>query len=92
MALVTRQPDLRSERDFGSLLSSSLRKRFKLTRMEAVVACALAEGLTYSEIADRLCISYHTVHSHVKAIHDKTGVTSTSRLHALIRKEGWGRG
>jgi DNA-binding NarL/FixJ family response regulator len=58
--------------------------------MESVVACAVADGLTYEEIADRCCVSYHTVHSHVNAIHQKVGVSSNTRLLALIRKEGWG--
>jgi len=56
--------------------------------MESVVACGLADGLTYEEIADRCCVSYHTVHSHVNAIHQKVGVSSNARLLALIRKEG----
>jgi DNA-binding CsgD family transcriptional regulator len=74
----------------GSSLADALSERFALSRMEAVVACALADGLTYEEIADRYCISYHTVHSHVNAIHRKVGVSSNARLLALIRKEGWG--
>jgi DNA-binding CsgD family transcriptional regulator len=79
-----------SETSAGSSLSATLRQRFGLSRMEAVVACGLADGLTYEEIADRCCISYHTVHSHVSAIHRKVGVSSNARLLALIRKEGWG--
>lgn len=74
----------------GSSLAGALRERFSLSRMETVVACALADGLTYEEIADRCCVSYHTVHSHVNAIHQKVGVSSNTRLLALIRKEGWG--
>ena len=73
----------------ASPLGSELRDRFGLTPMEAVVACALADGLTYEEIAYRCSISYHTVHSHVKAIHQKTGVSSNGKLLALIRREGW---
>jgi DNA-binding CsgD family transcriptional regulator len=73
----------------ASALGSELRDRFALTRMEAVVACALADGLTYEEIAYRCSISYHTVHSHVKAIHQKAGVSSNGKLLALIRREGW---
>jgi DNA-binding CsgD family transcriptional regulator len=79
-----------SEISAGSSLAGTLRQRFGLSRMEAVVACSLADGLTYEEIADRCCISYHTVHSHVSAIHRKVGVSSNARLLALIRKEGWG--
>jgi DNA-binding CsgD family transcriptional regulator len=70
-------------------LAAALRERFELTHMETVVACALADGLTYEEIARRCSVSYHTVHSHVKAIHQKAGVSSNGKLLALIRREGW---
>lgn len=82
--------DLRVAPSGGLSLPGALRERFGLSRMETIVACALADGLTYEEIADRCCISYHTVHSHVNAIHQKVGVSSSTRLLALIRKEGWG--
>ena len=72
-----------------SALAAAFRARFGLTRMETVVACALADGLTYQEIAKRCAISYHTVHSHVKAIHQKAGVPSNGKLLALVRREGW---
>lgn len=58
--------------------------RLELTRMQSVVAGALADGLTYKEIARRFGVSYHTVHSHVKAIHEKTGIGNNGRLLALI--------
>lgn len=76
-------------RQSASTLSTQLRRCFGLTRMETVVACALTEGLSYKEIANRFRISYHTVHSHVKAIHSKVGISSNIRLLALIRREGW---
>jgi DNA-binding CsgD family transcriptional regulator len=69
-------------------LTRAFRCAFGLTRMEARVARAIAGGLTYREIAARFSLSYHTVHSHVKAIHRKAGVPSNIRLLALIRKEG----
>jgi DNA-binding CsgD family transcriptional regulator len=78
----------RGELGAGSSLPGALRERFGLSPMEAVVACGLLDGLTYDEIANRCGISYHTVHSHVKAIHQKTGVTSNGKLLALIRREG----
>jgi len=81
---------LRIDADPHDVLSGVWRERFGLSRMEAVVACGLADGLTYEEIAERCCISYHTVHSHVSSIHRKVGVSSNARLLALIRKEGWG--
>ena len=63
---------------------SSPLDRLGLTRMQSVVAAALADGLTYKEIAKRFGVSYHTVHSHVKAIHEKTGIGNNGRLLALI--------
>lgn len=86
----TRPTGHQSEISAGSSLAGTLRERFGLSRMEAVVACGLADGLTYEEIADRCCVSYHTVHSHVSSIHRRVGVSSNARLLALIRKEGWG--
>ena len=63
---------------------SSALYRLGLTRMQAVVAAALADGLTYKEIAKRFGVSYHTVHTHVKAIHEKTGIGNNGQLLALI--------
>src|SRR5207249_1739934 len=42
-----------AETGAGASLTAALRSRFGLSRMEATVACALADGLTYQEIADR---------------------------------------
>jgi DNA-binding CsgD family transcriptional regulator len=67
-----------------SVVPLSTLERFGFTRMESVVARALADGLTYKEIAKRFNVSYHTVHSHVKAIHEKAGVGNNGRLLALI--------
>lgn len=61
-----------------------LRSKFGLTPGESRVALLVAEGLTYAEIADRLCISTHTVHTHVKEIHRKFDVHSNGRAAALI--------
>ena len=57
-----------------------------LTPAETRVAAGLTEGLSYKEIAKRLGLSYHTIHTHVKAIHVKTGVGTTGQLLALIRR------
>jgi len=42
-----------------------------LTHRETELLKALAAGLTYAEVANRMGISRHTVHSHVKKIYDK---------------------
>jgi DNA-binding CsgD family transcriptional regulator len=77
------------ETSVDTALAVALRSHIKLSRMEALVACSLADGLTYQEIADRCHVSYHTVHSHVKAIHQKAGVSSNGKLLALIHRKGW---
>jgi DNA-binding CsgD family transcriptional regulator len=62
-----------------------LRERFGFTKTEAIVVVALVEGLSYGEIAEKLGVSYHTVHTHIKAIHTKAGVATTGQLIVLIR-------
>jgi DNA-binding CsgD family transcriptional regulator len=62
-----------------------LRARFGFTKTEARVVGALVEGLSYGEIAETLGVSYHTVHTHIKAIHQKAGISTTGRLTALVR-------
>lgn len=69
-----------------------MRRRFGLTRMEALVAVVLAEGLSYAEAAQLCHLSYNTVHAHVKAIHEKTGVHSMGQLMALVYSEIWTEG
>jgi DNA-binding CsgD family transcriptional regulator len=66
-------------------VSDRLRKRFGLTPAEIRVALVLADGFSYAEIARRLSISRHTVHTHIKEIHQKLGVPSNGRAAALIR-------
>jgi LuxR family transcriptional regulator, maltose regulon positive regulatory protein len=47
-----------------------------LTSREAAVLQLLARGCTYSQAADRLGISLHTVASHIKNAYRKLGVRS----------------
>jgi len=56
---------------------------FGLTVRESEVAAFLAQGMSNHEMADALCISEHTVKSHLKSIFQKTDVTS--RGHAVAR-------
>jgi two-component system, NarL family, nitrate/nitrite response regulator NarL len=53
----------------------------KLTAQERVVLGYLADGLSTSEIVDRLDVSHTTVRSHIQAMMDKLGVHS--RLQAV---------
>jgi DNA-binding CsgD family transcriptional regulator len=76
--MTTRSPIVRTPEGVD------LCRRLGLTQAEERVANALAAGLTYAEIAERLGLSYHTVHTHIKAIHRKAGVRTNARFLALI--------
>lgn len=84
----SRRANRETEALAASALAAALRGRFGLTNMEAVVACALADGLTYQEVAKRCSVSYHTVHTHVKAIHVKAHVSSNVRGGTLEHSKG----
>jgi len=47
-----------------------------LTPREAEVLRLLAQGFTYIQVADRLCLSCNTVSSHIKSIYRKLDVRS----------------
>jgi len=49
-----------------------------LTTREAAVLQLIAHGCTYSQAAERLGISLHTVASHVKNAYRKLGVRSAA--------------
>ena len=52
-----------------------------LTPREAEVLGLVAQGYEYRDVANRLCISPHTVDAHMRAIRLKLGVTNT--VHAV---------
>lgn len=60
--------------------AGNLRDRFGLTAREAEVAILLAEGLSNSEIAERLFLSPHTARRHTANIFGKLDVTSRKAL------------
>ncbi|MFA6543700.1 MAG: response regulator transcription factor [Limisphaerales bacterium] len=55
----------------------------ELTMREREILNGLAKGLIYKEIADRMAISYETVHCHVRSIYSKLQVRS--RAQAVAR-------
>ena len=57
--------------------------REQLSAREIEVLAVLAEGLSKRQAADRLFLSFNTVHSHVRAIYRKLDVNS--RADALMR-------
>jgi DNA-binding CsgD family transcriptional regulator len=57
---------------------------YELTPREVDVTCALARGLTTNEIAAQLHLSRYTVQDHLKAVYEKTGVSSRGELVAKM--------
>jgi DNA-binding CsgD family transcriptional regulator len=55
-----------------------------LSRRERVVAAKFAEGRTYKEIAQQLCISPGTVRTHLTTIYRKLGVSNKVMLVELM--------
>ncbi|KWW29213.1 MAG: regulator of cell morphoproteinis and NO signaling [bacterium P3] len=63
---------------------------YELSDREKDVLVLVAKGLSSKEIADKLCLSVHTVNSHRKNITRKTGIKSVAGLaaYAMICKLG----
>lgn len=62
----------------------AIRDLFQLTRMEAMLAAALAGGGSLVEAADRLGIAHNTARSHLRSIFAKTGARRQSQLVHLL--------
>jgi DNA-binding NarL/FixJ family response regulator len=61
-----------------------------LSPRESEVLDLLAKGYLYKEIADKMGLSYATVHTHIRHIYEKLHVRS--RTEAVARHLGHGRG
>ena len=72
----------------SKLCLESFCTRHRLTPREEDVVQLLLEGLTTSDMADRLGISLHTVRDHLKRLYRKTGVRSRSELLSLVSTAG----
>lgn len=59
-----------------------------LSQRETGVLRNLEEGLTYKEIAERLNISPHTVHAHIKKIYEKLHAKGRQEAILLARRQG----
>lgn len=60
--------------------ASDTLENYELSARELDVLVLVAQGLSSKEIADRLCISVHTVNTHRKNITRKTGIRSVAGL------------
>jgi two-component system NarL family response regulator len=60
-----------------------------LSDREREVLQGLAAGYSYKEVASRLVLSAHTVHTHVKHIYEKLNVRGRRQAVAKARQRGW---
>jgi DNA-binding NarL/FixJ family response regulator len=60
---------------------------YGLTEREKRILELMVDGLTMKESADRLCISYHTIDTHIRNIYDKLHVHSRSGAVAKALRE-----
>jgi two-component system NarL family response regulator len=58
-------------------------EQYLLTQRETEIVKRVEEGLTYKEIGERLSISTHTVHTHIKNIYEK--LQAKDRNDAIIK-------
>ena len=68
----------------GGSVEALLQGFYGLTRSEARIAAMLADGMDTSRISDELLIASETTRTHIKAIFQKTGDDSRSRLVSRI--------
>lgn len=80
LALFLRVPGAAQQLD-----PEAIRDLFQLTRMEARLAVALADGRALTDAADSLGIAHNTARAHLRAIFAKTGVRRQSQLVHLLR-------
>lgn len=60
-----------------------------LTSREMEILKMVIEGITYAEIADKLCISYGTVRTHVKNIFEKLQVHNKQEATQIAIRKKW---
>lgn len=72
------------------LSADLLRKRFKLTSREVLVARLVTRGFSDAEIAAHLSISRHTARHHTEHLRRKLGVRSRSEVAAHVLRVGRG--
>ena len=60
-----------------------------LSTREREVLLGLSQGLSYKECSQKLTLSVHTVHSHVKNIYHKLNVPSKRQAVDKAAKKGW---
>lgn len=59
-----------------------------LTSRETQVLAAIGEGLSIAEVAERLCMAYHTTNDHIKAIYRKLGIRNRAQAATEAMRRG----
>jgi two-component system NarL family response regulator len=65
----------------GEFQLNSISEQYVLSQREKEILKQIDAGYSYKEISNRLCISPHTVHSHIKKIYEK--LQAQNRQEAL---------
>jgi len=63
-------------------------EQYLLTPREKEILTELEKGLTYKELAEKLSISHHTIHTHIKKIYEKLHAKSRRDALTTARKKG----
>jgi DNA-binding CsgD family transcriptional regulator len=71
----------------ASEIAPIVAEAYGLTRREVEVTRLVARGLSTGEIAATLFLSHHTIRDHLKAIFEKTGVSSRGQLTSKLFAE-----
>lgn len=67
----------------------SLEANYGLSRRQREILQLLhTTSMNNREVAEHLCLSYHTVKSHLKAAYQKLGITSRTQLFQKLREGG----
>ena len=71
----------------ASEVAPIIAEAFGLTSREVQIAGLVARGLSTEEIASALFLSRHTIRGHLKAVFEKTGVSSRGELTSKLFAE-----
>ena len=64
------------------------KKRDEEKEREKQILVGMEQGFTYNEMGDRLSVSPHTIHSHIKKIYEKLHAKSRREALSTARKKG----
>ncbi len=70
-------------------LLGDVKKTPVLTLREREIIRLMSEGCTMKEIADRLCLSFETVHSYTKNLRVKLGCNNTASMVRTAMEQHW---